>query len=569
MPSQINLRQEISSLATQVDELQVSLAHASINMVAPDLANAAEAVRQKVGQLSDQVQQFEQGIETMRGLVEIGQVLNSSLDSQVVLQNVMDTIIQLTHAERGFLMLRDERGELSTRIARNWEQGTIPNNEEQVSRTIVRRVMNDGKPVLTTNAKEDPRFVNQESVIAYNLRSILCVPLKVKDNIVGVIYTDHRIQQSIFTPADRETLMAFADQAAIALENARLYASIQRTLAEVTTLKVLMDSVFTSIASGVITTDENKKIIFCNPAARKVLGVSPGMDLVKFLSKEEPELSSKLVPYLDQVTQNEQIYSGIELRPRSPGKGLVDYRFSLTPLRDPREKKVRGLTIVVEDQTENNQLKAKQRLFERMVAPAVIQHLDPDRIHLGGSKALITVLFADISGFTGLSESVSPETLISILNCYLSKAAESVLETEGTIDKFLGDAVMAWFNAPMPVEDHAFRAIDTAWKIRQSLPDIHCHLPEEFRLQFSIGIHTGEAILGMIGSEKRMEYTAVGDAVNIAKRLQENAGLGQILISEETFQQVENRIVTGRLKPLNLKGRKEAVQVYEVLDIPK
>ena len=567
MQSREKVTEILMEITQKVDDLQVALNRSSMNIVAPGLSELAESIRSQLDDLSRQVNHTEQGYSTLQGLVEIGQSLNSSLDSQTVLQNVMDTIIHLTHAERGFLMLRDAKGKLSTRIARNWEQDSINESEEQISRTIINRVMSEGKPVMTTNAKEDPRFIHQESVVAYKLRSILCVPLMVKEVIVGVIYTDHRIQTGVFTTADRETLMAFANQAAIALENARLYASIHHNLAETTALKNLMDSVFTSITSGVVTTDENRKIIFSNPAARKVFGIQPGQNFDQLLSVRMPELSEKLIPYLNMVQKNEENLTGLELRPRSADKGEMDYRVSVSPLRDPREKKVRGLTIIVEDQTENLQLRAKQRLFERMVSPMVIQQLDPDSIRLGGSRALISVLFADLTGFTSLGESVSPETLVSVVNCYLSAAGEAVLDFGGTIDKYLGDSVMAWFNAPIPVEDHAVRAIRTAWKIRESLPAIHCQLPSEFRLEFSIGIHTGDAILGMIGSEKRMEYTAVGDCVNIAKRLQENATENQIIISEDTYRQVDGLVRTKKLKPLRLRGRKEQIQVYEVLDI--
>jgi class 3 adenylate cyclase len=289
--------------------------------------------------------------------------------------------------------------------------------------------------------------------------------------------------------------------------------------------------------------------------------------LDKHLTSHMPELSRVLVPYMDMVQQKEEVVSGLELRPHLADKGEMDYRFALAPLRDPRHRKVRGLTIVVEDQTENSKLKAQQRLFEKMVSPVVVQQLDPDAIRLGGSRSLISVLFADITGFTHLGETVSPETLVSVVNCYLSAAAEAVLDLGGTIDKFLGDSVMAWFNAPLPVEDHALRAIQAALRIRASLPSIHCQLPEEFHLQFSIGIHTGDAILGMIGSEKRMEYTAVGDSVNIAKRLQEAASIGQIIISEDTYHLVEDRITAAKMEPLTLRGRQEPIQVYEVISV--
>ena len=163
------------------------------------------------------------GQENMLALVEIGQVVNSSLELNQVLRIVMDTIVRLTRAERGFLMLRNPSGRLEIRTARNWEQEFIDSPEFAISRTVADRVSTSGEPVLTTNAQEDPRFGAQQSVVAYNLRSILCVPLIVKSDIIGVIYTDNRIRSGIFSENERDLLAAFANQAAVAIENARLF----------------------------------------------------------------------------------------------------------------------------------------------------------------------------------------------------------------------------------------------------------------------------------------------------------------------------------------------------------
>ena len=126
--------------------------------------------------------------------------------------------------------------------------------------------------MLTTNAQEDPRFGGQESIVAYNLRSILCVPLHAKTEIIGVIYADNRIRSGLFNEAERDLLKVFADQAAIAIENARLFASVRHTLDEVSGLKNLMDNVFASIASGVITADDKERVTLCNRAAQRILG---------------------------------------------------------------------------------------------------------------------------------------------------------------------------------------------------------------------------------------------------------------------------------------------------------
>src|SRR5574341_531441 len=229
-----------------------------------DLTNRA-ATLSRIGQ---QMEAFEAEHGNLIALANIGQVVNSSLELDEVLRIVMDNIVQLTHAERGYLMLRDEKGEMVTRVARNWEQESIKSHEAATSRTIVQRVIETGEPIVTTNAQEDQRFVGQDSIVALNLRSILCVPLKVKNDLIGVIYADNRIRTGIFAESERDLLVAFANQAVVAIDNARLFSSLRQTLAEVTELKNLMDNVFASIASGVITANVQNQITLANRAAQ-------------------------------------------------------------------------------------------------------------------------------------------------------------------------------------------------------------------------------------------------------------------------------------------------------------
>jgi sigma-B regulation protein RsbU (phosphoserine phosphatase) len=156
-------------------------------------------------------------------LYRVTQTFNSSLDLDEVLNWVMDEVITATHAERGFVMLYDESGQLNVRSARGMDQRTIESPAFEVSRGIVERVANEGQPILTSDAQTDSRFSSRKSVMILGLRSILCVPLKTKDKTIGVTYVDNRLQAGIFTAADLELLSAIASSAAIAIENARLY----------------------------------------------------------------------------------------------------------------------------------------------------------------------------------------------------------------------------------------------------------------------------------------------------------------------------------------------------------
>ncbi|PWB73386.1 MAG: hypothetical protein C3F07_09770 [Anaerolineales bacterium] len=519
-----------------------------------------------LSRISELLIPFEQRYSHLQALAGIGQVVNSTLEIDEVLQIVMDTIVRLTEAERGFLMLRNETGEMETRIARNWEQESINKSEFAISRTIIQRVIDEGQAVLTTNAREDPRFGGQESIIAFNLRSILCVPLMVKTELIGVIYTDNRIRTGIFSESDRDLLIAFANQAAVAIENARLFSSLKRTLEEVTELKSLMDDVFASIVSGVITADVQDQITLCNRAAASILGHASAEIVGRRLEDIIPTFVDNIQPHLESVRTSEQPIVGLELSQVLPARGNVDWRLNLSPLKDA-EQKTQGVAIVLDDLTEQKKLLAQRRLFERMVSPAVIQQLDPNSLQLGGKRVDISVLFADVRGFTSFSESMEPEKLVSILNRYLAAMAEAVLSQEGTIDKFMGDAIMAWFNAPVPQPDHTLRAVKAALAIRESVENLYKELPREAHLAFGAGIHYGDAVLGLIGTERRLEYTAISDSVNTAKRLQENSAKNQIIVSREAYERVKDQIEVKPIAPISAKGKTAPLEVFEVFGL--
>jgi PAS domain S-box-containing protein len=389
--------------------------------------------------------------------------------------------------------------------------------------------------------------------------------------LTGVIYTDNRIHAGIFSEAERDLLAAFANQAAMALENARLFESVRLTLDEVTELKNLMDNVFASIASGVITADVSHKISLCNQAAQAILSRAEdnliGYSLDEILPTTVGDLVAKeIFNQIDTVHQTDQVFVGQEYSFTAPDRGAVSLSLNLSPLKDA-DQTTQGVAIVVDDLTEKKRLEAQRRLFERMVSPAVINQLDPDKLQLGGKRIELTTLFADIRGFTSFSEEWDPEILVSVLNRYLAAAADAVLIQEGTIDKFLGDAVMAWFNAPIPQPDHTLRAVRAALGIRQSVEALQHELPPEFRLSFGVGINFGEAVLGLVGTENRIEYTAIGDSVNTAKRIQENSAGGQILIGETAYEMVADQVDARPVKPIIAKGKREPLHVYEILDL--
>ena len=558
----IPLDQQVQQLTMFADKIQEQLSAGGL-MVPPVTQNYLNELKKRIGNLSEQVKKSVEERDDLLALADISQIVNSSLELNDVLQIVMDTIIRITGAERCFLMLRDDAGELEMLMARNWERESIHPSEFEVSKTIINRVANDNQAVLTTNAQEDPRFGGQHSIVSYSLRSILCVPMTAKEKVTGVIYADNRIRTGLFSEAERNLLMAFANQAAIAIENAQLFESVRRTLAEVTELKNLMDNVFASIVSGVITADIQNNIMLFNEAAEKILGETKEDLIGTSIEERLAMIAEPIHSQIEEAKRNGTHVVGQELVLSLPEKGRKDLVLNISPLKDADET-TQGVAIVLDDLTERKRLEGQRKMFERMVSPAVIAQLDPNAMQLGGRRVSLTTLFCDIRGFTSFSERFDPEELVAILNRYLSAAADAILAYQGTIDKFMGDAVMAWFNAPIPQEDHALRAVKSALAIRDAMHALHAEFPPEMRLSVGVGINYGDAVLGLVGSEARLEYTAIGDSVNTAKRIQENSKPNQILICKSTYDTVKDAVIAEPATPIIAKGKSEPVEIYEV-----
>jgi len=519
--------------------------------------------------LQDMLMQLERELEAqapergeLAALSGISYAIGSSLDLTEVLNEVMDQIIRLTGAERAFLMLVDpETGELEFRTARNMDRETIASSSFEISRSIVSQVAASGEPVVTTNAQMDPLFKAQESVIGYNLRSILCVPLMVRGRVTGVVYADNRILAGIFSDSDRDLLAAFAGQAAAAIENARLFESVSSA-------KALMDNVFASITSGVITTDLEDQIALFNRAAERILRVPSTAVSGSCFDEALPALEEALRPVVDQVKKYQEPVVEFESEMSCSHRERAILRASLSPMKGTNDD-MEGIVIVIDDLTQQRRLEARDQWFRRYLPPAVIERLpdDPNELKLGGQRQEITSLFADIRGFTDFSRQHSPEALVEVLNQYLAVGAEAVLDEEGTLDKILGDCVVALFNAPLRQEDHVLRAVRAALKMQEGVARLHEELPPDYRLFYGVGITVGDAVVGNIGTAKQMNYTAIGSSVNLASRLQGAAAPGQILFSNTVYQRVREHVEARLVPPVAAKGFSEPIEVYELLGL--
>jgi adenylate cyclase len=210
----------------------------------------------------------------------------------------------------------------------------------------------------------------------------------------------------------------------------------------------------------------------------------------------------------------------------------------------------------------------ERQALERFLSSSIVEKIlaNPDQVHLGGENQTVTILFADVRGFTRMSEKMEPQEVVELLNEYFTEMTDLVFENGGTLDKYLGDGLMAVFGAPLTKPDDAIRAVKTAVEMQKALDRLNrdWEAAGQHSLKIGLGINTGPVTAGNIGSARRMDYTVIGDAVNIASRLCANAAGGQILISESTHSSLNDRMAAKRLEPIKVKGKETPIEIYEI-----
>ena len=207
--------------------------------------------------------------------------------------------------------------------------------------------------------------------------------------------------------------------------------------------------------------------------------------------------------------------------------------------------------------------------FRKYVAPQIVEEISKKgdfEINLGGENRDIAVLFVDIRGFTTMSEALEPEKVVEILNEYLSLTTKSIFDNSGTLDKFVGDATMAVFNSPFDLPDYEYKAVCAALDIVRGGEELEKVLFEKYgrSVGFGVGVHCGPAVVGNVGCDFRMDFTAIGDTVNTSARLEANAKKGQVLISDVLYERLKDRIEVNEIGQIPLKGKSNGVMVYEV-----
>ena len=541
-----------ASLSAEIDRALLSLDTLS-------LENTSLASR--VSAMTDRT---EREIQKALMLTRVSTIVNSSLDLDHVLKDVLDAAVEVMKADRGFVVLKNEAGAFTVAIAHNINPEDP--NDARISQSIVRKVFESGEPVFTTDAQNDPRFEASQSIQTLALRSIICVPLKVRDNAIGVVYLDSRVTPNLFHRGDPQLILAFAHQAALAIENARLFKEQVVRLAEISQLQAFQTQVLEAITSGVITTDAHGSITTFNESAGNTFGI----DCATMVGRSERALDA-LVPGITTFLGSMQGFGGhYTMVGNHATRGDLALEVRIAPL----DKGAGGAAIAVTDMTERRALeemhqadvqrsRAVQEAFSRYLAPHVVESLmrHPENIRLGGERQPATILFADIRDFTKMASHMPAEQVVEILNAYLDEAVATIFRYEGLLDKFYGDGIMAVFGPPHVRSDDTTRAIKAAVELNDIVSRLETKIGRP--LHISVGLASGEVVAGHIGSARRMDYTVIGDAVNLAARLQAAAPPDAIFVDEATY------IASGLNYPADkmvakIRGRDDEITIYQL-----
>jgi adenylate cyclase len=512
----------------------------------------------------------------------------SSLDLEDTLKRVMDEAKQLMSADRATLWLIDrDKDQLWTKLPIG---GTLQEIRIPLGAGFAGQVATTGEPLLIPfDLYDDPNAGTAKDTdhkTGYRTCSMLCMPVYNADKeLIGVTQLVNKRRQgdypdydpanypdapdcwkASFNRNDQEFMQAFNIQAGVALQNAKLFETVKQQ-------EQMQRDILRSLSNGVISTDKTGHIIAANESAKKLLGLNEqapleGQAVAELLKLEKGEFSRWFGAALQG--RDMQYYPDQTLQPIQ-GEEQHSINLSINSISDANDStRVSGALVVMEDISDEKRLKSTMyRYMTQELAEQLLEN--PDAAKMGGDRKDVSVLFSDIRSYTTLTESLAAEEVVDMLNQYFETMVEAVFTHKGTLDKYIGDAIMAVFGSPLPLDDHEWMAVQTAVEMRQRLAAFNQKRIAQNTLPIAIGIgiNSDSVISGNIGSSKRMEFTAIGDGVNLGSRLEGASKLygTDIVMSENTLKPCRDRVWARELDYIKVKGKTKPVAIYELVGL--
>ena len=500
--------------------------------------------------------------------------ISSELKLGPLLAKLIGTITKMLEAERSTLFINDEnRHELFTEVGEGLgaTQIRFPND-----RGIAGAVFQTRETINIPHAYADLRFNPVfDRQTGFFTRSILCVPVVNKQGkTIGVTQVLNK-RGGLFTSEDEARLKAFTSQISIGLENAKLFDDVQN-------IKNYNVSILESMTNGVITLNEDAKIVTCNGAGLRMMKLRAAEIVDRAAEEFFAGSNAWVMDMVRKVEEKVRSFANQPMRRRSdrqaPQETVVDatlgfaddkmsVNLTVLPLIGITGGRL-GSMIMIEDISTEKRIKST---MARYMDPSLAERvLEAGQDILGGHSGDASVLFSDIAGFTSLTEELGAAETVSLLNEYFTLMVECVSQEGGMLDKFIGDAIMAVFGTPLAHEDDSDRAVRAAIAMLRALEGYNGRRRDEGRgtIDIRVGVNTDAIVSGNIGSPKRMDYTVIGDGVNLASRLEGACKPygAHILVSEYTIARLRGTYRSREVDRIVVKGKSKPVAIHEILE---
>ncbi|MBT4084034.1 MAG: GAF domain-containing protein [Alphaproteobacteria bacterium] len=509
-------------------------------------------------QSTQYVERMQKTREQEMEFLDIVSDVTSELELGSLLQKVMAEATRMLQADRGTLFINDEKtNELYSRVAMGESIGEIrlPNHLG-----IAGAVFTSGKTVNIPYCYADLRFNPAfDKQTGYFTRSMLCVPVLNKEGkVIGVTQVLNK-RGGPFDEEDETRLKAFTAQVSIGLENAKLFDDVQN-------IKNYNESMLESMSNGVVTLDEDAKIVTCNAAGSEILKVAQAEIIGQSAEAYFSEKNDWILEKVTRVAESGETDSTLDAE-LVVGDEKLSVNVSVMPLVSTEDKSL-GTMIMFEDISSEKRMKST---MSRYMDPGIADQLmEGGEDILGGTNVEATILFSDVRGFTTLTEELGAQGTVSLLNDYFTIMVDCITREEGMLDKFIGDAIMAAFGLPISHDDDEDRAVRAAISMIVDMwawNEVRAEKGQK-PVDMGIGLNTGNVVSGNIGSPKRMDYTMIGDGVNLGARLESACKQysARILISENTYEKLRGTYRIRDIDDVIVKGKTKPVRVYEVLD---
>jgi adenylate cyclase len=492
-------------------------------------------------------------------ILQLSHDLAGELNLDLLLSRLMHATTELLNADRSTLFLYDRKThELFSRVAEGLEIREI---RIATDSGIAGAVFTTRQTANITDPYNDPRFNKEvDRRTGYRTESILAMPIINKaGDCIGVTQVLNK-QGGHFTGKDESRLGAFTAQITIALENAKLFEDVLNE-------RNYNEGILRSTTDGIITLDVEDRILTANEAALRILKVARTDVIKRPVDAVFAGPNAWVVNSLEKVKQSGHREIAVQMELRLGERDAASVNLAVNPLIDINEEHI-GSMLVLEDITAEKRIRST---MARYMSPEVAEQLlAAGEAVLGGKDQKVSVLFSDVRNFTTMSEALGARETVILLNEYFERMVDVILSHRGVLDKFIGDAVMALFGVPFNGEHDADDAVRVANTMFLALRELNTERRRRGRapLDIGVGIATGVVVVGNIGSTRRMEYTAIGDPVNLASRLESATKFygAKILISESTRAELAGKALLREIDRLRVQGKREPVAIYEAMD---